>query len=612
MEKGNTEKIWVFCFEYAGIAKVGGLGEVSSNQCRCLSSEDELDLQVFMPSHNRQERLKESHGFSPLRKKNGDILVLKGHFDPSYFGLTFGDQIHSRTFTKFQSITEIGYFEVEIWQGIFKGTSINLLVGKNGIAKKILNDPDVYGADTLNAKLGLFSQSMKEYMRYCIYEDKEKIPEIIHIHDHHPLGALLCCKQELLLKGMNIKSIITMHLLTWPRRELDFYWKSGVNNEPIDVQLGDFRVQKRIREIYEIAKDSESIAPTLEKVGCLVADKVVAVSENFLHSDIIPNCGGDMIEPKTDFTWNGCDWDFEEHLDIVWDGVKDHFPEKNKEEIASYDLRKQFLTNILGNLPEEEPIIKNDNIKSMIREEFQDPPYHPDCTVDPFKEDGPLVLITGRVTPQKGIENILDSIPQVREKIPNVKFLFLMIPGEYTMDDLRYYMQEARKYPENVRFLFGIAKSIYLLAHHSADVYCCPSRWEPFGIVALEAMASKIPVVATYVGGLQESILHLEDHPQKGTGLLCPKDDVGALKNALISLLSTMKIAELKTKNSESMEKFLKDFLTNVVHPNLRKKVEENHLFGKIIRDNCLERVETTFRWEKVSQKLKEIYLNLK
>ena len=94
-----------------------------------------------------------------------------------------------------------------------------------------------------------------------------------------------------------------------------------------------------------------------------------------------------------------------------------------------------------------------------------------------------------------------------------------------------------------------------MLAHLSSDVYCCPSRWEPFGIVALEAMASKIPVVATYVGGLMESMLHLEDHPKEGTGLLCPNEDVDALKFALVSLITTMQIAEEKKKSPNLTKK---------------------------------------------------------
>jgi len=606
-----SKKIWIFAFEYAGIAKVGGLGEVSANQCTQLAGDAALDLEVFMPSYGKHRDLQEQFHFTPLLEEDGSKLILKGHFDPAYFGLHYGDQLHARSFTKYQSFTDIGYFEIEIWHGVVKGVSMNLLVGRNAIAARILNDGDVYNFSTLNAKLGLFSKVMREYMRYAIHKHPSRIPDIIHIHDHHPLGALLCCRQELNLVERDVRSLITMHLLTWPRRDLEFYWKSGVTNELLDIQVGPLRVQKQMTEIYEmcLGEDPDAVAPTLEKVGCVVADQVIAVSESFLHSDIIPNCGGDLIKWKADFTWNGCDWDFEKHKQLVWDRVKDKLPNLTLDTVRSWNFRKVFLEHILGDLSDHEPILPNLEIKSVIATEFATPPYHPDGSVDPFDSDGPLVLVTGRVSPQKGIEDLLAIIPEIVAQIPDVKFLFLMVPTPYALDDLRAYMEVARAFPDNIRFIFGLAGSIFLLAHLSADVYTCPSRWEPFGIVALEAMASRIPVVATYVGGLQESIVHLEDHPDTGTGLLCPQGDQQALKFALVSLLRAMQIAENKAKDPSLTATDVQAKLAQIVHPGLLEKVRHDLTFGSTVRSNAYSRVEITFRWAEVSKKLKRIYL---
>ena len=52
----EKEKVWIFTFEYAGIAKVGGLGEVPANQAKYLV--DKFDVTVFIPSHGQIERLK--------------------------------------------------------------------------------------------------------------------------------------------------------------------------------------------------------------------------------------------------------------------------------------------------------------------------------------------------------------------------------------------------------------------------------------------------------------------------------------------------------------------------------------------------------------------------
>ena len=146
----SRKLIWIFCFEYAGIAKVGGLGEVSANQTEKLVSDPQLDLHVFMPSSGKHQEMKEKHNFTPLLEKDGRKLVLRGHFDPAYFGITGPQQMHMAAFSKYQSVTDVGAFEVEIWHGLLKNVPIYLLVGVNPIASLVLNDNDVYSSTTLS------------------------------------------------------------------------------------------------------------------------------------------------------------------------------------------------------------------------------------------------------------------------------------------------------------------------------------------------------------------------------------------------------------------------------------------------------------------------------
>ena len=122
-----------------------------------------------------------------------------------------------------------------------------------------------------------------------------------------------------------------------------------------------------------------------------------------------------------------------------------------------------------------------------------------------FVQDGEkLVFYVGRLVHEKGVSLLAESIPKVLKKI-DAKFI---IVGEgYMRDDLIKRVNE-----------IGVAHKVLIpgfldtdtvrLLFRSADVCVVPSLYEPFGIVALEAMVAKTPIVTTGVGGLGEILEH--------------------------------------------------------------------------------------------------------
>jgi glycosyltransferase involved in cell wall biosynthesis len=72
---------------------------------------------------------------------------------------------------------------------------------------------------------------------------------------------------------------------------------------------------------------------------------------------------------------------------------------------------------------------------------------------------------------------------------------------------------------------------------HTADVVCCTPWYEPFGMVAVEAMACGIPVVATAVGGLAESVTH------GATGLHVQPRRPDLIRRALTTILGDRRVA---------------------------------------------------------------------
>ncbi len=116
-----------------------------------------------------------------------------------------------------------------------------------------------------------------------------------------------------------------------------------------------------------------------------------------------------------------------------------------------------------------------------------------------------LILCVGRLVPQKGIEYFIRAIPSIAKRYPEAKFI---IVGEGWSRDILEAEAQSSGHGKKIRFT-GFASDqevIYLMT--SADVLVVPTVYEPFGIVALEGMATGVPVVTSKVGGLSEVIEH--------------------------------------------------------------------------------------------------------
>jgi alpha-maltose-1-phosphate synthase len=139
--------------------------------------------------------------------------------------------------------------------------------------------------------------------------------------------------------------------------------------------------------------------------------------------------------------------------------------------------------------------------------------------VDP---DVPVVLFVGRITRQKGI---LHLVRAARHLAPGVQLVLCAGAPDTTeigaemaalVEDVR---REAPVPIVWIPEMLPKADTIALYSH--AAVFVCPSVYEPFGIINLEAMACETPVVASAVGGIPEIVVPGE------TGLLVPFDAVG-------------------------------------------------------------------------------------
>jgi glycogen synthase len=133
--------------------------------------------------------------------------------------------------------------------------------------------------------------------------------------------------------------------------------------------------------------------------------------------------------------------------------------------------------------------------------------------IDPNK---PFVLFVGRITRQKGIIHLVNAIKHINDEAQIV-----LCAGQPDTEEIKNEMEAGIKAVQAKRdkviwIQKMVPKNEIIELYSQASVFCCPSIYEPFGIINLEAMACSTPVVASAVGGIVEIIRHGE------TGFLVP------------------------------------------------------------------------------------------
>ena len=200
--------------------------------------------------------------------------------------------------------------------------------------------------------------------------------------------------------------------------------------------------------------------------------------------------------------------------------------------------------------------------------------------IDPAK---PFLIFVGRITRQKGILHLVNAI---RYFPPGVQIV--LCAGAPDTQEIEREMEEKVKEartqtPNEIIWIHQwIPRSDLVTLYTHASLFVCPSIYEPFGIVNLEAMACGLPVVASSIGGIPEVVIHGE------TGLLVPFESIGP-----------------QSWEPREPEDFSKD-LANAV----------NHLLSspekiRTMKAKSRQRVEKHFSWESVARQTLEFYKEL-
>ena len=194
----------------------------------------------------------------------------------------------------------------------------------------------------------------------------------------------------------------------------------------------------------------------------------------------------------------------------------------------------------------------------------------------------PYLLFVGRITRQKGIIHLMRAIQFMDRRFQIVLCAAAPDTPEIA-EEMKNAVERVKTQRSDIIWIDEMVdrKTATELYSHAA-VFCCPSIYEPFGIINLEAMACETAVVASAVGGIKEVVVNGE------TGFLVP--------------LEQMKESPFEPLNSEKFERDLAARINQLMaDPKLREKS------GKAGR----KRAQEKFSWSAIAQKTKTLYESL-
>jgi glycogen(starch) synthase len=150
-----------------------------------------------------------------------------------------------------------------------------------------------------------------------------------------------------------------------------------------------------------------------------------------------------------------------------------------------------------------------------------------------FPSRGPVVAFSGRLEARKGVHELLAAMLEVWDSHPEVNLVMLGGEGRRDRGRLAPSLRElAGKHAGRLHLLGHQPAERLFPALAAADIVALPSRWEPFGIAALEAMALGRATILTSGSGFEEFFQAERD------GLMVPPRDPGSLAQAIARLLA--------------------------------------------------------------------------
>jgi alpha-maltose-1-phosphate synthase len=196
--------------------------------------------------------------------------------------------------------------------------------------------------------------------------------------------------------------------------------------------------------------------------------------------------------------------------------------------------------------------------------------------IDPAR---PYVLFVGRITRQKGIFHLLNAVRHLPKELQAVLCAGAPDTGEIAREMEAAVARIRKERPDIVWIPEILDKPSLISLYSHAAVFCCPSIYEPFGLINVEAMACGTPVVASAVGGIPEIVT------EGKTGFLVPIGDQDPV-----------------TFEPRDPDRFSRNLAGAIL------RVTEDPALGRRMGEAARQRAVDRFSWGAASEKLISLY----
>lgn len=375
-------------------------------------------------------------------------------------------------------------------------------------------------------------KSKKNTMAYFLENQEyyELRANVFGYKDDHIRFALLCrgCLEWLLgqkkTRGAWMPDMIhcndwhAAYFIDLARR--DERYRSALSKIPLVLTVHNFMYQGNYDFRYAPKNEKDDGKTPLADVFSPKLQQQNALKRGLLYADAVttvsPTHAIEVLTPE-----------FSEGLDDILQGIRSKLTGiLNGVDTKEFDsVTDPFISNTYTVQTVERNRFRN---KREIQKEFS----------LPVDGTAPLCAFTGRLAAQKGVDLILETLPNILTEVPNLQII-LLGSGEDRYRKALIALKET--FPKQIglhlRSDFRLPRKLF----SSADIFLIPSVFEPGGIIALEAMRYGAVPLVHRTGGLNDIITDFDPETRKGNGISFTQNSPWSFYGALIEALTYFK-----------------------------------------------------------------------